>query len=176
MHGRGAEKKPGLLRESSEKTAYVSKVYYPLWLLSTGNAALVINGLNISAHEFSFDEPTKTAAFIEEMKKNSAHPQQLLEALKTQNREIKEFTTPNHQTFPAVINDKELLSYLTEYLQTGALQNPNQTNAAIPTEIDEQNRLANQPNIQELPKNHTSPHKRTNLRPNATQRRVGVSN
>jgi predicted nucleic acid-binding Zn-ribbon protein len=131
-------KKPSLLRDA-EKTTFIAKVHYPLWVFSTGNTCLIINGLNTAAHQFTFQEPTKTAPFIEEIKKNSANPQKLLETLQKQAKETKEFTTPNSQTFPAVINDPELLSYLPQYFKIGALRSQNQQeNSTIPTEVDQQ--------------------------------------
>jgi hypothetical protein len=130
-------KKPSFMRDSSEKIAYISKVYYPMWVLSADNACLVIDGLSNSAHEFAFDEPTKTAALIEELKKNSLNPQKFAEALKSQAREIKEFSKPVKISFPGVVDDRELRGFLPEYFKSGTLHSGySEETAAIPSETD----------------------------------------
>jgi hypothetical protein len=131
-------KKPNLLRDP-EQTTFIAKVYYPLWILPTGNTCIFINGLNISEHKFTFQEPTKTALLIEDLKKNSPNPQKLLETLNQHVNGSKEFTAPNNQAFPAVINDPEIISYLPQYFKIGRLRDQKQQeNSTIPLEIDEQ--------------------------------------
>jgi hypothetical protein len=130
-------KKPGFLRDAQEKIAYISKVYYPMWVLSAENAYLIVDGLAASTHEFAFAQPTQTAVFVEELKKNSTSPQKFLEALQTQAKATKTFTSPVSLSFPALIADKELLSFLLEYLKTGTIQTGNlQQTQMLPAETD----------------------------------------
>jgi hypothetical protein len=128
-------RKPGLLRDRSEKTAFIAKVYYPFWLIPNETTSILVNGLNNSPYTFTFNEPTKTQAFLEAVNQNTTDTQKLLEALQTQ---TKDTTTPTHQTFPALVNDKELLTFLPEYLNNPAAQKGGlQENALIPPEVDE---------------------------------------
>ena len=130
-------KKPSFLRDASEKIAFISKVYYPMWVLCADNACIIIDGLKPSPHEFSFEEPTKTGVFVEELKKNSVSPQKFLDALKTQAKETKNFVSPVNLSFAALVDDKELLGFLLEYFKTGALQgNIQEETALIPPETD----------------------------------------
>jgi hypothetical protein len=129
-------KKPGFLRDASEKTAYISKIYYPLWIAQTDSRSLVIDGLTATAHEFTFEEPTRTDAFIEELKKNSPYPQKLAETLKIQALNIQTFVSPAKWHFRALISNRELLTFLKENIKT-ALPQTQQENALIPLETDE---------------------------------------
>ncbi len=130
-------KKPGFLRDASEKIAFISKVHYPLWVLSVENACIIIDGSSSSAHEFAFEEPTKISVFVEELKKNSVDPQKFMEALKTRAKENKEFTSPIKLSFPALVDDKELLSFFPEYFKSGTIHDEIQEETqAIPSEID----------------------------------------
>jgi hypothetical protein len=130
-------KKPSFLRDASEKIALISKVYYTMWILGADNECLIIDGLKTSSHEFSFEEPNKTEFFVEELKKNSVNPQKFLDSLKTQAKETKNFASPVNLSFPAMIDDKELLSFLLEYFKAGALQgNIQEETAVIPPETD----------------------------------------
>jgi hypothetical protein len=130
-------KKPSFLRETAEKTAFIAKVYYPLQVFAAENACVLIDGLSSFIHEFAFEEPAKTAEFIEELKKASPNPQNFLEALKTQAKIAKDFSATAKHGFPALIDDRELLDFLAEYFKSGALQDGNQQETAvIPAETD----------------------------------------
>jgi hypothetical protein len=130
-------KKPGLLRDAQEKIVFISKIYYPMWVLSAENECVIIDGLSAPAHEFAFEEPTQTAVFAEELKKNSVTPQKFLEALQTQAKATKEFTSTVNLVFPALVDDKELLGFLLEYFKTGTVQDSNQQQTPmLPPETD----------------------------------------
>ena len=128
-------KKPTFLRETHERIAYIAKVYYPLWILPAENACLIIDGLNGCGHEFTFEEPVKTANLVEELKRNSGNPQQFVETLKAQTEEAKAFTSPVRTSFKGIVKDKELLDFFTEYLNSGTFLDL-QENNVIPAEVD----------------------------------------
>jgi hypothetical protein len=130
-------KKPSFLRDASEKIVLVSKLFYPLWVLSAGNSCLIIDGLNMSKHGFSFEEPTKIGIFVEELKKNTINSQKFIETLQNQAKTNKEFSSKVNLSFAGLIDDGELLSFLAEYLKTGKVQNKTEKETAlIPSEID----------------------------------------
>ena len=113
-------KKTSFLRDKPEKIAYIAKVHYPFWIAPSANACLVIDGLNNTTHEFAFQEPAKTATFIEELKRNSVNPQTFTEALQAQAKATREFASLVHFTFPALIDDKDLLEFFFENLRTSS--------------------------------------------------------
>ena len=128
-------KKPGFLRDTQEKIAFLAKVYYPMWIVPAENSCLIIDGLRNSTHELRFEGPTKTAAFVEALKKASADPQKFLEALRTQAKEAKAFSSTVNFSFAALVDDKDLLSFFPAYIQSGSLVDQ-QKNEAIPAETD----------------------------------------
>jgi len=128
-------KKPTFFRETQERIAYIAKVYYPLWILPAENACLIIDGLNGCGHEFTFEEPVKTAILVEELKRNSGNPQKFVETLKAQTEEAKALTLPVRTSFKGIVKDKELLDFFTEYLNSGTFLDL-QENNVIPAEVD----------------------------------------
>jgi hypothetical protein len=115
-------KKSSFLREPQERIAFISKVYYPLWVLPTENSALIIDGLRESVYKFNFEEPAKTAVLIEELKKNSGNLQKFEEALRIQAKEAEAFGSPVTFSFAALVNDRELLEFLPEYFRGGVFE------------------------------------------------------
>jgi hypothetical protein len=110
-------KKPGFLRDMSEKTVYIAKAYYPLWIAPLGNRSLILDGLAAGAYEFSYEEPARIDAFIDELKKNSPYPQKLAETLKIQVQNLQAFGSPSKWMFQGLIRDRELLTFLHETLK-----------------------------------------------------------
>jgi hypothetical protein len=129
-------KKPGFLRDMSEKTDYIAKAYYPLWITPVGNRSLILDGLAAGAYEFNYEEPAGIDAFIEELKKNSPYPQRLSETLRTQVQNLQTIGSPSKWMFQGLIGDREILTYLLETLKI-AESKAQQENALIPTAIDE---------------------------------------
>lgn len=131
-------KKTGFLRDTPEKLAFLSKTHYPLWIIPVEDSCIVLDGLGLATHKFTFKEPSQTGVFIEELEKNSQNPQEFANALENQTRKIREFTSPTSVSFGAVIADKELLSFLLEYLKKASSPNMSEEkNQPIPPEIDE---------------------------------------
>ena len=104
-------KKPGFLRDTPEKMAFISKVYYPLWAVPAENSCIVLDGLGALSYKFSFKEPTKTGTLIEELKKNSVNHEQFMDALEKQTQKLGESTSPVNVQFNGLIADNELLSF-----------------------------------------------------------------
>ncbi len=129
-------KKPGFLRDSSEKTVFIAKIYYPLWIAPVGNHSLMFDGLTTAAYEFSYEEPARTDAFIEELRKNSPYPQKLAETLKNQVQNLQTFSSSSKWAFPRLIGDKELLAYLLKTLKIAEPKAQHES-ALIPSETDE---------------------------------------
>ena len=65
----------------------------------------------------------------------SADPQKFLEALRTQAKEVKAFSSTVNFSFAALVDDKDLLSFFPAYIQSGSLVDQ-QKNEAIPAETD----------------------------------------
>ena len=128
-------KKPSFLRDTQEKISFLAKVYYPMWVLPAENSAVIIDGFKTTPHEFKFEQPNKTVTFIEAFKKSSVDPQKFMDALKAQAKEAKNFSSPVNLSFPALLDDKELLDFFPVYLQSGSTADEKKTDC-IPAETD----------------------------------------
>lgn len=128
-------KKPGFLRDRSEKIGFISKLYYPYWIVPNDTSCLLVDGLNKASFPFTFNEPTKISLFVEELGKTAGNPQKMLEALQALARDHAQ-TSPVTLSFPALQGDKDLL---TLFLHYNSLQAPSeiQANDLISPEVDE---------------------------------------
>jgi hypothetical protein len=133
-------KKPGFLRETGEKIVFISKIHYPIWAVALENQTIILDALGFASYQFTFKEPTKTAEFLETLKQTTLNPQDFQTNLKAQVSKTRELTTSTTQTFPTVIADAELLTFLPKYLQTAtALPNEEEEKATvIPSEVNAQ--------------------------------------
>ena len=129
-------KKTGLLRDAAEKTSFVSKLYYPIWIAPLEDSCVIIDGLAASSHNFTFKEPAKTELFIEDLKKNSVSPQEFAAALNRQTKNAEKFTSALNVPFKALIADKDLLKFFPEYLKHGSTVSGDKA-VFLPSEIDE---------------------------------------
>ena len=116
-------KKTSFLREAPERLSFLAKIYYPLWAVPAENQCLIIDGLGLMSHKFSFKEPTKTGFFIEELKKNSINREQFMGVLEKQTKKISGFLSSVNAGFKGLIADKELLTFFLEYFKTGDFLN-----------------------------------------------------
>jgi hypothetical protein len=133
-------KKTGFLRDTPEKTASLSRIYYPLWVIPTESKCLILDGLGFLSHKFTYKEPTQTGLFIEHLKETSTDPQEFMNALENQTKKIREFTAPTEISFRALLSDRELLNFFLEYSKNNSVINKNAGEEAsvIPPEIDEE--------------------------------------
>jgi hypothetical protein len=129
-------RKTGLLKDAAEKTSFLSKLYYPIWVAPLEDSCVIIDGLASSSHNFTFKEPAKTELFVEDLKKNSAFPQEFAAALSRQAKNAEKFTSPVNLSFKALIADKELLKFFSEYLKNGSTFSGDKA-VFLPSEIDE---------------------------------------
>ncbi len=131
-------KKTGLFRDTPEKLAFVSKVYYPLWLVPYENKCLAVDGLGTNAFKFSFKEPAKTEAFVENLKRSSLNHQEFMSVLDNESKRIGEFTSPSTVSLKALLSDRELLVFLQQYLGNAAVSDAIQGNGLVPEDVDDQ--------------------------------------
>jgi len=129
-------KKTGFLRDTAEKVSFLSKLYYPIWVVPFEDSCLIIDGLAYSSHNFAFKEPTNTGLFVEDLKKNSTIPQEFMAALSRQTKNAEKFASTVNLSLKALIADKELLKFFSEYLKSSAPFSGEKA-VFVPSEIDE---------------------------------------
>jgi hypothetical protein len=129
-------KKAGFLRDTTEKVSFLSKLYYPIWVAPLEDSCLIIDGLAYSSHNFAFKEPAATGLFVEDLKKNSTVPQEFMTALSRQTKNAEKIASTVNLSFKALIADKELLKFFSEYLKSNASFSGEKA-VFVPSEIDE---------------------------------------
>jgi hypothetical protein len=129
-------RKTGFLRDTAEKTEFLSKLHYPLWLVPFEDSCLIIDGLATSTHNCTFKEPANTGLFVEELKKHSAIPQEFTVALSTQAKNAEKIAATVNVPLKALIADKELLKFFPDYLKSSVVFSSDKM-VFVPSGIDE---------------------------------------
>jgi hypothetical protein len=129
-------RKTGFLRDTAEKTAFLSKLHYPLWLVPFEDSCLIIDGLATSTHNCTLKEPANTSLFVEELKKHSAVPQDFTVALSTQAKNAEKFAATVNVPLKALIADKELLKFFSDYRRSSVAFSGDKI-VFVPSGIDE---------------------------------------
>jgi hypothetical protein len=132
-------RKTGLLRETAEKISAISKIRYPIWVISFEAHCIALDGLAAMSHEFTLNEPVNIDLFVEELKKNSVNSHDFIRVLEKQGRNIRELASPVSVSFKALIANRELLNFLAEYFVRGTIPSEENGEKAveIPLQIDE---------------------------------------
>ncbi len=130
-------RKTGFLRDTAEKTSFLSKLHYPLWLVPFEDSCLIIDGLATSTHNCTFKEPANTGLFVEELKKHSAVPQEFTVALSTQAKNAEKFASTVNVPLKALIAEKELLKFFPDYLKSSVVFSGDKM-VFVPSGIDEE--------------------------------------
>jgi hypothetical protein len=128
-------RKASFLRDRSEKTMFIAKIYYPFWLIPNASTSILIDGLNSAPYTFSFHLPIKTEAFLEVINQNATDPQKLLTVLQDQSKDT---TSPVNLSLSALVTNKELLAFLPAFFKSPLTQQGGMPeNALIPPEVNE---------------------------------------
>ena len=136
-------KKGGLLSSSVEKAAFISKVYYPLWLVPWEDRCLVVNGLGLSSYEATYAKPPDLKVFIEDLERSGISRGDFKEALKRHLETFKDFIEVARVSVKGLITQKDLLNSLLKYLGKGKVldESSNESLALIPPELGEEQAL-----------------------------------
>lgn len=109
--------------EASEKIMFVSKMYYPLWLIPWGEKSLVLDGLNVFSSLIKYQKLPSFETFLEDVEQGASIRGQLKLALEKHKKVFNDFAGSVEAKIDALISDRELLSAIFEYVkETAALQ------------------------------------------------------
>ncbi|MEM0254364.1 MAG: hypothetical protein QXK78_07410 [Candidatus Bathyarchaeia archaeon] len=130
-------KRPGLLSHG-EKLAYLSKVYYPFWLVPWKGGCLLLDGLAAASSTIAYKKLPSLDAFIEDLEwcrsKRSLFKDFLSRHLETFMgfRETIEFK------FNALLSDSKLLTSMTDYIRSAisSLTDVSIKVALLPLKVD----------------------------------------
>lgn len=135
-------KKPRILDASSEKISFISKLHYPVWVVPWRDSCLLVDGLEIFSHTFSYVKFPNVELFIEDMKRSKVNKEKFRNTLKkhTQTFEKPELT---QISLEAIFAEKDLLSIFDEFLeQISALKEKQSEHVAlVPPKLNEKTAL-----------------------------------
>jgi len=113
------KRKMGLL-ESPRKTAFVSKVYYPLWVVPWENSSLVLDGLDVFSTSIICQALPDLTSFIEDVKRGSIFREQFWKCIEKHRKIFVDFEKSFEVKVDALISSRELLSAIFEYVKDAA--------------------------------------------------------
>jgi len=132
-------KKPGLLSASPEKIQFISKVYYPLWIVPWEDRCIIVDGLGFSSHNLKYAELPDLKLFIEDLERNAVVHEDFMNTLEKHSETFEDFASITDISFNAIITNKNLLNSLHEYFSEGEFLEDNAETpiVLIPSKIDE---------------------------------------
>lgn len=110
-------KKGGILAAPSETLAFVSKLYYPLWMVPWEDDSVIVDGLRIFSCTLTYMKPPDIEFFIEHIKRSTSVRELYRSVLKAHAQTFKDFLAETHITIEGIISDKQLLSAIFNYVE-----------------------------------------------------------
>ena len=112
-----------ILKQAEEKTAFIAKMGYPLWLIPWGGLNLLFDGLNLTPHTLSYKTISDAKAFMANLKRSSKTKETHMAFLSDNINYFQLPVTEKGVAVKGLVRDPELLNELTFYLLE-ALQAP----------------------------------------------------
>jgi hypothetical protein len=114
----------GLLRKQApEKTVFLSKVYYPIWLAPYREFTLLLDGLNLFSHAISYQVLPDLAAFKNNLIERSATPK-LHAVFLSNNQNYFQLTSEEKSAvIEGLMNDREFTEEFQNYAKESATTN-----------------------------------------------------
>ena len=136
-------KKGGLLSASAEKVAFISKVYYPLWLVPWEERCLVVDGLGLSSYRAEYARLPDLNLFIEDLKRSGVVSRDFRKTLERHSETFRNFEAFADVSVNGLITRKGLLDAFVKYFGRGSFieEGFNEDSALIPPELGEDDAL-----------------------------------
>ncbi|MEM2104657.1 MAG: hypothetical protein QW717_07210 [Candidatus Bathyarchaeia archaeon] len=97
--------------ENSEKTAFLSKIYYPLWLIPFGENSLVLDGLNTFSTSIPYQTLPNLDTFIEEVEHGARTREQFRLSLERHKKTFESFVKNVEFKIEALISGESLHAF-----------------------------------------------------------------
>ncbi len=111
------KKKSGFLRGSEETLTFLSKLHYPFWAVPWEDGCLLIDGMNILSSNILHFKTPNVEDFIEHLKRSTTVHELFHSTLRSHNRTFSEFISQIEISFEGLINDKEMLADMLNFLK-----------------------------------------------------------
>jgi len=110
-------KKPGLFGGALETLTLLSKLHYPLWVISSGKFSLLLDGMETVSSSILYFKPPDVENFIEHLKRSTPVEELYHSALRSHRETFSEFIFQTEIPIEGFITDKELLSDISAFMK-----------------------------------------------------------
>jgi hypothetical protein len=114
------ERKNGGLSNRQEKTAFITKIGYPLWLIVRGDFTYVFDGLNKSSFGWNFFEASQTDFIIEDFDASFKIREQYIKFLSNYQKSFQQALNRKEVTCSGLIANSEFLGEMGGYRKEAA--------------------------------------------------------
>ncbi len=111
------KKKPGILGGAAETLIFLSKLYYPLWLIPWQNDCFVIDGMETVSNSIMHFKLPDVEAFVEHLKSSTTVQELYRSALRSHAETFTDFTSRAEIPVEGFAADKEFLSDVLEFVR-----------------------------------------------------------
>ncbi|MEM1539434.1 MAG: hypothetical protein QXK33_03360 [Candidatus Bathyarchaeia archaeon] len=128
---------------TSEKIKFVSRMYYPLWLVPWGEKTIMLDGLETFSSSITYQELPSLEIFLEAVEQGLRVREQFRLSLENHRKTFENFARSVEVKFEALISERELLSAIYEYLQEASHFQPKESLTLVlaPPKMDFQKAL-----------------------------------
>ncbi|RLI22119.1 hypothetical protein DRO54_01940 [Candidatus Bathyarchaeota archaeon] len=130
------KKKSGILGGAPEKVVFLSKIYYPFWVVPSDNVSLILDGLGQKVFTVNYMAIPDVDGFIDQINGCEGNIDFYVAVLKANLNTFEEFMAEMKFSFDAVIGEKELLSALLSYIR-GKEEESKAKTAILPLAIND---------------------------------------
>jgi hypothetical protein len=133
-------KKHGLLDSRPKDLLFVSKLYYPMWIVPWENESLVFEALGISSNSIDYRALPDVPAFVEDIWWSASVRDQFWSTLRKHEMTFKTFVRTDKVQINPLVTDEELLSSIYDCSKETTLQEPEakEITAAILHKLDKE--------------------------------------
>jgi hypothetical protein len=132
-------KKRGLLDMSTEELSFLSKLHYPLWVISWDNDCLILDGLGCLSYDMTYMMPPDIELFTEHIERSMKVRESYRNTLKSYAKTFEDFITEDHIPAKGIISDRDLLSTIANFMERSLRESGNQPSpsALVSPTLDE---------------------------------------
>lgn len=109
-------RKPVFFGTVAEKTVFVSKLHYPLWVVPWENGSLIVDGLDVFSATVTYQALPDVSSFINDVERGALVREQLWVSLEKHKQTFTDFAKSVEVKVDALISERELLSAVFEYV------------------------------------------------------------
>jgi len=113
----GKRKKSGFLGGEPEKVGFVSKLYYPVWLVPWEHEYVTVDGMNLFSLDAFYEKLPDVASFTAKVEKSEDSYEQFMQVLEQNLKTFEAFASSEKIVIEGVVSDRELQQVILDYFK-----------------------------------------------------------